>query len=159
MPIKVKTPAQAPQQQAPSAALFIYSMHCLTCTILIRNKKSKTIIGLGIILIAMYFGYNAVLDSVTYYRGVDVVVGNMDYYSTHRVRMIGDIVNNTFRSTEEGYSFNMELNGTFIPVIYKGMLPQTTKGNGRVVVIGTINNGIFQAAEMNVKCPTKYEST
>jgi cytochrome c-type biogenesis protein CcmE len=123
------------------------------------NKKSRTIIGIGIILIALYLGYNAVLDSVTYYRGVDVVAGNMDFYSTHRVRMIGNIVNNSFRSMEKGYSFNMELNGTFIPVIYNGMLPQTFKDNGRVVVIGTIENGIFQAAKMEVKCPTKYEPT
>jgi cytochrome c-type biogenesis protein CcmE len=123
------------------------------------NKKSKTIIGIGIILIALNLGYNAVIDSVTYYRGVDVVAGNMDYYSTHRVRMIGDIVNNTLKSTEKGHSFNMELNGTLIPVIYNGMLPQTFRGNGRVVVIGTIDNGIFKAAEMNVKCPTKYEPT
>ena len=123
------------------------------------KKKSRTIIGIGIILLAMYFGSNAVLDSVVYYRGVDVVAGDMDYYSTHRVRMIGDIVNNTFRNEEKGYSFNMELNGTFIPVIYKGMLPQTFKDNGRVVVIGTIDNGIFQAAKMEVKCPTKYEPT
>jgi cytochrome c-type biogenesis protein CcmE len=123
------------------------------------KKKSRTIIGIGIILIALYFGYNAVLDSVVYYRGVDVVAGDMDFYSTHRVRMIGDIVNNTFRNEEKGYSFNMELNGTFIPVIYKGMLPRTFKDNGRVVVIGTIDNGIFQAAKMEVKCPTKYEPT
>ena len=115
--------------------------------------------GIGIILIALLFGSNAVLDSVVYYRGVDVVAGNMDYYSVHRVRMIGDIVNNTFTNTEKGYLFNMELNGTFIPVIYKGMLPRTFKNNGRVVVIGTIDNGTFQATEMNVKCPTKYEPT
>ncbi|HWQ95766.1 MAG TPA: cytochrome c maturation protein CcmE [Candidatus Methylomirabilis sp.] len=123
------------------------------------NRKSKTIIGIGIILIALYSGYNAVLDSVTYYRGVDVVAGNMDYYSTHSVRMIGDIINNTFTSTEKGYSFNMELNGTVIPVIYNGMLPRSFKDNGRVVVKGKIDNGTFQAAEMNVKCPTKYEPT
>ncbi|PWB52523.1 MAG: hypothetical protein C3F06_08190 [Candidatus Methanoperedenaceae archaeon] len=123
------------------------------------NKKSKTIIGAAIILAALFFGSSAVLDSVIYYRGVDVVAGNMEYYSVHRVRMIGDIVNNTFTNTENGYSFNMELNGTFIPVIYKGMLPRTFKDNGRVVVIGTIVNGTFQAAKMEVKCPTKYEPT
>ena len=123
------------------------------------KRKSRTIIGIGIILLALYFGYNTVLDSMVYYRGVDVVAGDMDYYSMHRVRMIGDIVNNTFRNEEKGYSFNMELNGTFIPVIYKGMLPRTFKDNGRVVVTGTIKDGTFQAAEVNVKCPTKYEPT
>lgn len=123
------------------------------------NKKSRTILGIGIILIALYFGYSAVLDSVTYYRGVDVVAGNMDYYSSHRVRMIGDIVNNTLKSTEKGASFTMEFNGTFIPVNYNGILPQMFKNNGRVVVIGTIDNGIFQASQVNVKCPTKYEPT
>jgi len=123
------------------------------------SNKSKTIIGIGIILLALYFGSNAVLDSMVYYRGVDVVAGNPDYYSAHRVRMIGNIVNNTITNTENGYSFNMELNGTFIPVIYKGMLPRTFKDNGRVVVIGTIKDGTFHAAEVNVKCPTKYEPT
>ncbi len=56
--------------------------------------KKKVILGIGIILLTLYFGYSAIIESLTYYRGVDVVVENADYYSSHRVKMIGDIVNN-----------------------------------------------------------------
>lgn len=123
------------------------------------NRKTKLLLGISIILLALYLGYNVVLDSLTYYRGVNVVVNNMDYYSTHRVKMIGDIVNNTMKGTEMGYLFDMELNGTVIGVIYSGTLPQTFSKNGRVVVIGQIENGVFLASEMQVKCPTKYTPT
>ncbi len=121
------------------------------------EKRIKVAIGLGIILLALYFGYSAITESLTYYRGVDTVVQNSDYYSTHRVKMIGDMVNNTMKKTEHGYQFDMSQNGTSISVIYSGTLPQTFSNTGRVVVIGRIENGVFSAAEMNVKCPTKYE--
>ncbi|VVB96479.1 Cytochrome c-type biogenesis protein CcmE [uncultured archaeon] len=123
------------------------------------NRRSKALIGLGIILLALYFGYSAVIDSLTYYRGVDAVAKDMDYYSMHRVKMIGDIVNNTMKATDSGYMFDMESNGTVLGVKYNGTLPQAFTKDGRVVVIGKVENGAFQASEMNVKCPTKYTPT
>ena len=123
------------------------------------DKRIKVVGGLGIILLTLYFGYAAIIESLTYYRGVDVVVENTDYYSAHRVKMIGDIVNNTMRRTDSGYQFNMSLNGTAISVRYTGTFPQAFSNTGRVVVIGRIENGVFHATEMNVKCPTKYEPT
>jgi cytochrome c-type biogenesis protein CcmE len=119
--------------------------------------KKKVILGIGIILITLYFGYAAVIESLTYYRGVDVVMANADYYSSHRVKMIGDIVNNTIKWTESGYQFEMSLNGSAINVSYTG--PQNFPNSGRIVVIGRIDDGVFHATEMNVKCPTKYEPT
>ncbi len=123
------------------------------------DKRTKVIAGLGIILLTLYFGYAAIIESLTYYRGVDVVVENSEYYSTHRVKMIGDIVNDTMRRTESDYQFNMSLNGTSISVRYTGTFPQAFSNTGRVVVIGRIENGVFHATEMNVKCPTKYDPT
>ncbi len=123
------------------------------------NRRSKTLTGLGIILIVLYFGYSAVIDSLTYYRGVDTVSNNRDYYSTHRVNMIGDIVNNTMKATNSGYMFDMEFNGTVLGVKYNGTLPQAFTKDGRVVLIGKMENGVFQDSEMNVKCPTKYTPT
>lgn len=119
--------------------------------------KTKVILGIGIILLTLYFGYAAIIESLTYYRGVDVVVENADYYSSHRVKMIGDIVNNTMKWTQSGYQFEMSLNGSAINVSYTGTFPQTFPNSGKVVVIGRIENGVFHATEMNVKCPTKYE--
>ncbi len=121
------------------------------------EKRIKVVIGSGIILLALYSGYWAIIESLTYYRGVDTVAQNADYYSTHRVKMIGDIVNDTMKSADGGYQFDMTLNGSAINVRYSGILPQTFTNTGRIVVIGRIENGVFYATEMNVKCPTKYE--
>jgi len=74
--------------------------------------KPKVIIGIGIILLTLYFGYSSIIDSITYYRGVDEVSKNIDYYSTHRVKMMGDIVNNSMKITDGIYSFDMVFNGT-----------------------------------------------
>lgn len=121
--------------------------------------KRKVIVGIGIILLTLYLGYSSIIDSLTYYRGVDEVSKNMDYYSNHRVKMMGDIVNNSMNITGGIYSFDMGFNGTVMRVIYGGTLPSSFSNDGRVVVIGTVDNGIFRASEMNVKCPTKYEPT
>lgn len=120
------------------------------------EKRIKVITGLMIILLALYYGANVVKDSMTYYRDVDTVSKNMDYYSTHRVKMIGDIVNNSIKGTGDGYSFDMESNGTIMRVLYSGTLPQTFTSNGKVVVMGVVDKDFFIATEMNVKCPTKY---
>lgn len=121
------------------------------------EKRIKVAIGLGIILLTLYFGYSAITESLTYYRGVDTVVENKDYYSTHRVKMIGDVINDSMKRTQDGYQFDMKLNGSAISVRYTGTFPQTFTNTGRVVVIGRVENGVFSATEMNVKCPTKYE--
>ncbi len=121
------------------------------------DKRIKVVTGLGIILLAFYSGYSAIIESLTYYRGVDTVVQNADYYSIHRVKMIGDIVNDTMRSTDGGYQFDMTLNGSVMNVKYSGIFPQTFTNTGRIVVIGRVKNGVFYATEMIVKCPTKYE--
>ncbi len=120
------------------------------------KQRHRTLIGIAIILIALYFGYNAVQESIMYYRGVDEVSKNIGYYSTHRVRMIGDIVNDTVLRTETGYFFKMQRNDSMMDVKYYGIPPQGFSDNGSAVVVGNIENGIFIATEINVKCPTKY---
>lgn len=116
------------------------------------------LLGAAGILIVLVWGYNAVVESVTYYRGVDEVAAHPELYADRPVWMIGDIVNGSFKPEEDGYRFIMELNGTRMQVHYSGALPPVFQESGRVVVKGVVERNRFSASRMQVKCPTKYTS-
>lgn len=48
--------------------------------------------------------------------------------------------------------------GKTMPVVYTGNPPANMGEATRVVVIGKMQNGVFEAADMLIKCPSKYEA-
>ncbi|MEI6513731.1 MAG: cytochrome c maturation protein CcmE [bacterium] len=45
-----------------------------------------------------------------------------------------------------------------IPVIYHGAIPESFDQATRVVVVGSIKNGIFEATQIQTKCPSRYSA-
>lgn len=121
------------------------------------RKNMKVIVGILIIVVCLMVGYSALSDA-RYYRTVEEVAGDPVYYSSHEVNMIGLIVNGTFEqvSTQE-YRFHITDNNATIDVVYYNLLPRTFNREGTIVVIGKMNQDRFEATEMQVKCPTKYD--
>ncbi len=55
--------------------------------------------------------------------------------------------------------FNLKDNDLVLPVVYKGVKPDTFEQGESVVVEGHLGkDGVFQASTILVKCPSKYES-
>lgn len=55
--------------------------------------------------------------------------------------------------------FNLTENNLVLPVIYKGVVPDTMTQGESVVAEGRLGaDGVFQASTILVKCPSKYES-
>ena len=55
--------------------------------------------------------------------------------------------------------FNLTENNLVLPVIYKGVVPDTMTQGESVVAEGRLGaDGVFQASTILVKCPSKYEA-
>ncbi len=122
-----------------------------------HRKNMKVIVGILIILVCLMVGYSALSDA-RYYRTVEEVAQDPVYYSSHEVNMIGVIVNGTLEQVSaQEYLFRITDNNATIDVVYYNVLPRTFNREGTIVVIGKMNQTRFEATEMQVKCPTKYD--
>ncbi len=55
--------------------------------------------------------------------------------------------------------FNLKDGDLVLPVVYKGVVPDTMDQGESVVAEGRLGaDGVFQATQILVKCPSKYES-
>jgi cytochrome c-type biogenesis protein CcmE len=55
--------------------------------------------------------------------------------------------------------FNLKEDNLVLPVVYKGVKPDTLEQGESVVAEGKLGpNGVFQASTLLVKCPSKYEA-
>ena len=55
--------------------------------------------------------------------------------------------------------FNLKDDNLVLPVVYKGVKPDTFEQGGSVVAEGKLGqDGTFQASTLLVKCPSKYEA-
>jgi len=56
-------------------------------------------------------------------------------------------------------NFNLKEDNLVLPVVYKGVVPDTLGQGESVVAEGRLGaDGVFQASTILVKCPSKYES-
>ncbi len=56
-------------------------------------------------------------------------------------------------------TFNLKEDNLVLPVVYKGVKPDTFEQGESVVAEGRLGaDGVFQASTILVKCPSKYES-
>ena len=123
----------------------------------IHSRNKKVIVGILIIIVCLVVGYSALSDA-RYYRTVEEVADDPVYYSSHEVNLIGDIVNGTFEQVSmQEYLFQITDNNATLDVVYYNVLPRTFNKEGTIVVIGKMNQTRFEATEMQVKCPTKYD--
>jgi len=49
--------------------------------------------------------------------------------------------------------------GSSMQVIYQGTMPRDFEKLDQIVVVGTARNDIFEARELVLKCPSKYEES
>lgn len=77
-----------------------------------------------------------------------------------RVHVVGEIDQDTLvRNTlAREIKFELKDDSGKMAVRYVGPPQQNLEHATRVVVIGTLQNNVFEADQMLVKCPSKYES-
>ncbi|HXK59734.1 MAG TPA: cytochrome c maturation protein CcmE [Acidobacteriota bacterium] len=116
---------------------------------------------IGAIVYLMFSGIN---DSMVYYYSVSELLASAEDLNGKGVRVSGYVAPGTIQRTSgtsqvEFLVFEKESEKR-LPVVYRGIIPDTFKENAEVVVEGTYlaDQHRFQANTLLAKCPSKYES-
>ena len=128
----------------------------------IPKRKFKFVVGGVVILLAMAFLiYQGVRAGGAYYitlaemvaRG-DAIVGDMV-----RVEAVVDKESVEYDTRNIVLRFDMvDDQGNRMPVVYHDVMPDLFMKSTSVIVEGRVNeNGVFEASNILVKCPSKYE--
>lgn len=96
-----------------------------------------------------------------YYLTVDELLARNDAYG-ERVRVMGKVEDGSVVRNSETNTLHFAVtdgDGTSLPVVYSGVVPDAFKQNADVVVEGSLTRAAtFQADSLLVKCPSKYEA-
>ncbi|MBI2850458.1 MAG: cytochrome c maturation protein CcmE [Chloroflexi bacterium] len=126
-------------------------------------KQKKFLIGGIIILIALgYLGYTAFAGAATYYYTVNEVLGKGSSIYGDTMRVEGQVLVGSVQQESAGRMWKFTISDAdgqqSLPVIYRGVVPDTFEEGNPVVVEGILgSDGIFQAKTLMPKCPSKYE--
>ena len=122
-------------------------------------KRLKFIVGGVIVLVAMgVLGYQGYVNSATYYYTVSEFASQQSAFADKNVRIAGNVTAGTIERQGSTLRFTMSDGQNSLPVVYKGVVPDSFKAGIEAVVLGKLNSeGIFEATELLPKCPSKYE--
>jgi cytochrome c-type biogenesis protein CcmE len=112
----------------------------------------------------------AVVAACLGYLLISVTGATAEYYLTipelhrhptaARVRVLGTVQDGIVRSVDgREVRFEMTGGGQTVPVVYRGTLPDIFKPGVQVVADGHLtSNGVFQADQLETKCPSRFSS-
>lgn len=126
-----------------------------------KSKKSKFIIA-GVIILGIigYLTYAGIRDTKLYYLTPTEIVNRGSSAYGEKMRLGGIVMDGSIEYDAQTLTLKfMIADGTnSLPVIYKGVVPDTFKNGVEVVVEGTYTSKeVFKAATLLTKCPSKYE--
>ena len=126
-------------------------------------KKKRFLIGGIIILLALVFlGYTSFKDAATFYYKVSEVLAKGSSVYGDNLKVEGHVTPDSVQRESAGrlmrFTISDNVSGGSLPVVYRGVVPDTFQAGTDVVVEGSIgSDGIFQAQTIMKKCPSKYE--
>lgn len=126
-----------------------------------RAGAVKFLVGGLVILAAIaYVTFNSFQSNAVYYY-------TLQEFNTQRAKVVGQTVRvngpldkSSIRLDQKNMilNFNMVDGGLVLPVVYRGVVPDTLTTGESVVAEGHLDTqGVFQADTILVKCPSKYE--
>ncbi|MCG9895489.1 MAG: cytochrome c maturation protein CcmE [Fimbriimonadaceae bacterium] len=108
-----------------------------------------SILGLGVVLVAFLFNASPYVS-----------VAEAKANERPGVHLVGDIVKGTMKvRPNQGYVRFTVKDAECDPldVVYRGAPPGNMGNATRVVAVGGVKEGVFQADRIILKCPSKYE--
>ncbi len=117
--------------------------------------KAKYLIGIVIIIVFVIFGALSFRKTLTPY--VSFVEARR---TGSTVQVIGEVVFPEVKYDIKTHQLQFPItddNQDKIMVVYSGTKPANFEQATSVVVIGRYKNGIFEADQLLVKCPSKYQ--
>jgi len=123
------------------------------------RARSKFIIGGAIIVLAVgYLIVSSIGGSTAYYLTVEEVMAEGP--SEQTVRVAGNVIGDTieWNAQELMLRFSIADASGSLAVIYKGPRPDMLQDEAEAIVEGKyIEGGSFEANNLLLKCPSKYE--
>ncbi len=127
-------------------------------------KKKFLIGGVIIVLAIIALSFTAFKGAATYYYAVGDVMARQNEMIDRTIRVAGNVgqgsvVRDNLGSNNIRFDITDPNNTSIrLSVVYKGAIPDTFKEGIDAVVEGRLSSsGIFEAQQIIVKCPSKYE--
>ena len=123
-----------------------------------RRMKPGAIVAMILTVVGLVAVVLAFQGNSSQYVSVNEALAS----SGTRQHLSGDIVPGTIHtSLREGLvAFTIkDEEGQTLPVVYYGPPPQNLAAAAKVVAVGGVKDGNFEAVDIITKCPSKYEST
>ncbi len=143
-------------------------MSTIVAPTLERSKSAKTggklkfVIGGLLILGAIaYVTLSSFQNNAIYYLTLKEVNAQRASLVGQPIRINAPLDKSSIQFDDKSLTlkFNLTENNLVLPVIYKGVVPDTMTQGESVVAEGRLGaDGVFQASTILVKCPSKYES-
>jgi cytochrome c-type biogenesis protein CcmE len=117
--------------------------------------KLKYIIGICIIIVFIVFGALSFRNNLTPYVGFKEAKS-----SNSSVQIIGEVLPEETKYDLENQKFLFSLKdskGEKMNIVFNGVKPANFEQATNIVVIGKYQEGVFQADQVLVKCPSKYQ--
>lgn len=152
-----------------------------------KKKNTKLIVGVVIIIAAVvYLVASSTLSQSQYFLTVEELQSNQAEYIGKNVRMSGVVLGDTIAYDPQTLELTFQVaqipgdhrvieqmggmavvlaqaaNDPALPkmtIHYKGPRPDLLKDEAQAIITGSLDeNGVFQASELLLKCPSKYQS-
>ncbi len=129
------------------------------------NRQLKFIIG-GVIVVALiaFLMYNAIQSAGTYYREVHEVLAQQTALTGKAIRVSGNIIANSIVYDPAKLDLQFKISDPAnasqqLAIPFHGVRPDqmSTEGSSAIVegTLGT--NGVVEASNLLLKCPSRYE--
>ena len=116
--------------------------------------KTGILVSTGLALVAGVGLTTVFVNNASPYVTIEHAADNQ------KVHVVGKIVPNTLKQNtlQREVFFELKDDSGVMPVRYTGPPQSNLASATQVVVIGSRKAGVFEATQMLVKCPSKYES-
>jgi cytochrome c-type biogenesis protein CcmE len=129
------------------------------------RRKRVLIPAVAVVVAMSYLGYVAFSGAAMYYLSVDELLARGASAYGENVRVSGHVLPDSVDkdSATNTLQFVMadkgSTSGSSLPVVYSGVIPDAFKDDANVVLEGRLDaNGTFEANNLLVKCPSKYQA-
>ncbi len=120
--------------------------------------KPKHIAIVILVVAAIFLAYDSASNYLNPYLTVSQLNDGGSYYEGRVVQVLGTVVNGTlFRGSDGIVRFDITDGKQAISIVYTGSAVQNLEENKEVAVQGALKADKFDASQILVKCPSKYE--
>lgn len=124
-----------------------------------RTNRKILVAVLVFVAAGTYLAYTGARSSMAYYLTVGELL-DRDLAADADLRLSGKVRPGTVQWDQVGGLLQFEVtDGTrYLPVSYRGVVPDTFKPGADVVVEGRYDGTTFTAIRLFAKCPSKFEA-